>query len=1780
MRKTLNVLTAFILVFSIFVSTASAAGTTTTDTTSAGTATTDTTSTGTATTTDTTSTGTATTADTTSAGTATTTDTSTTPVDNSTSSTTTSTTSSQFTPSGSTSSTTTTGAQTPSASTPTQSVPSVPSATTQGVTTTTTATETKPVDDGSNLVDKNGIHVSVGYSEDEGAVGYIPNFTLVLRNKDGKIFGTMLGSKANYDSGKKSYELAFNVPDGYKSGDEFQLYLKQADSIIKSLNVKMSHFDGENYVTETAKMTPNTFYSFKISVVDVDSADGSATEKELSPSSLVPIESTLVTDNTKVGFYLVDKVGNPLANRSLKVKLDENKGILSLKTNSIGVAWVGTSSLTDMFRIYLDDLKVQGTDGNILDMTLPVWLVAGTSSQTSAITYVIATDGLVENTDAESTSLAINQKLQGNTDLSNNWAEYNLTFTSSNGEKMDFSLSSDSKAISGLSNGTYSVTATSKHANVSIPSTVTISNGKGSLNVTLSSKYTLRVDKNNKAYNFTVINADKTYKGSTQQDFAVAPGESYMVKDNESGEVYSVAIDEQSPLTRLVLGQGVVFGGDSTAPHTGDIILILLALLALALVGSGVSYYLYKKRKNSGLKLTVVSILALTLLGSQITPISVKADGVTIIPGSPSSVSSGSQSPSGVIQTSETVSVLQIGVIPTKASGAKNLLTKDSSYSDFEDSYKFNPKYAAGFFYMAPNASTEAIFKQPNTAVVSYSGGTTYLQYGDVHPLFKGSGARPYAGSKAELNKRLLPSAENAINSGNAFESFVGNAIMYMGGNPNGRELWAGKKSSSSHAIGSILDPSYKKWLDSRSPKPTWYKNGDVDTGLILDGYIAKLKSIGQTAYANDLASKLASASKEDYVIFTQIMPSFYASGTSGANRAHAFLTMHDAADWYLYGMKGSRNGRVDAVSPSYEAKIVHNLTWNGARLSDGRFDSGFAKITPSSTFAFNARETTGTAMKPKSSKVGTRSNGGTDSASLNDNPFLGWGFIPWTGGFFAKLPTIEASYEVTVVDGNGNPTGEKVTREVPSWGSNSYRSLLYLSANDTIKFSTEPFVQNGKLYTIKTGVNAPISIVDKLDGENLLKIDGKNRTGAVPVPNPFYNGDTAVEFGFDIPKIRDLHVHLGGDPVPSSAGVKDKWADPNKFSDAKVTIYLKATVESVAVITKGQAKGTAPQWSLSQYSPEITGGNPATSLFYAVNLNNAVYTAYVNRILNPYKYLTFFFDSKMSDGMSSWAKTKAVSLSGSYKEVGKVDLVVPFKLSGSILAIKSSTVDNIKLASWKNNQSILGGAITSAVKGSVGSYTSKVEQGALTYTPISPVNKFVASVAKVKCYEDSSKSKQLEYWNPINNKYANGSGGSNGWANTKCGTGNTYTDIDFTDVLHLDLYTAVAPAIYGYGMTFYRYIPSEGHAPTTYEKAKDSQNGSYTETLQSSQTLKVNPEVAMSYDDEAGRKSVVFTAGDRLRSIKPLNVNSANFVNVAIKPTDMGMSTATDTKAKALASSLGSTGKPVIYKGSAITSNFEVNGNLELKTFALDIANQGLKNAWGNNAYSTDVVNADFLKRYATWNNNTNKWEVTFNSNSKLKINGVAYGGVNSNLKATQKSTSIVEHKLVVRGGKLVSVDGNSNLNSLPTALKDAIAKMKISGNGEIFNNFERGTGSALTDATVANLMSAVRGVGVSVGNGWYNEDTTTLVVREYTNVFTLPQVVAVDKVPMQIPGLEEPINKALYFSKGYTAGNVLKLTVADAFMEYDSSLPKPFGGLSNKSYIVPNVSVMDSYQ
>ena len=348
--------------------------------------------------------------------------------------------------------------------------------------------------------------------------------------------------------------------------------------------------------------------------------------------------------------------------------------------------------------------------------------------------------------------------------------------------------------------------------------------------------------------------------------------------------------------------------------------------------------------------------------------------------------------------------------------------------------------------------------------------------------------------------------------------------------------------------------------------------------------------------------------------------------------------------------------------------------------------------------------------------------------------------------------------------------------------------------------------------------------------------------------------------------------------------------------------------------------------------------------------------------------------------------------------------------------------------------------------------------------------------------------------------------------------------------------------------------------------------------------------------------------------------------------------------------------GKQVLYKGGPVNTTFQMyrdsgadkKGILTVKTFALDIKTNSngvnVKNEWGNSGYDSKQSHTSLLNAI----DNTGRANVSekllvdspignsydrvvdytgaIKSLTSDKYNRVKYkaGSVGGSLE-DNGTVTVFEHELVVRGGQVIGVylmnrsSGNQTITSISdlknrdVALYNALLNMNLYNEGNdksqtVLSTFEHKTGDTLTEPKYAEDLQKARqsvdtknGINLSTpdnakvfeNEGWYSEDTTVLVVKEYVTNYEVPSISLSDKLSMSVKGLDTPIDKNQFFSvlgKGYT------------YLKYDLPLtvPNPKGGNFNTNsyfettslpndgldsfgyqgvdYLVPNVSISDT--
>ena len=438
--------------------------------------------------------------------------------------------------------------------------------------------------------------------------------------------------------------------------------------------------------------------------------------------------------------------------------------------------------------------------------------------------------------------------------------------------------------------------------------------------------------------------------------------------------------------------------------------------------------------------------------------------------------------------------------------------------------------------------------------------------------------------------------------------------------------------------------------------------------------------------------------------------------------------------------------------------------------------------------------------------------------------------------------------------------------------------------------------------------------------------------------------------------------------------------------------------------------------------------------------------------------------------------------------------------------------------------------------------------------------------------------------------------------------------------------------------ISFARYNQVASRPAFTIGSNVVNNNGYTAIKYQQDKALNIYPEYGMLFDNDSNQESIKWMVSDQARLVKPVVYQTLEH-KVYVEPSSTG-TIATDTRAKQKANAIGESGKPVLYKGAPVNSTFKVYrdnaknkvGMLTVKTFALDIDTSKVSyDDWGNsfyngvtlNAHKSLVENIDNLGK-ATVSENlivsnlpngaTNYIGGTKTSQSN-KYEKVKYNNSNT---VENKTVSVLTHKLIVRGGQVIGVELQDR-NNLSYS-KKTIAQLKNSGdplyealvNMNLYNEsndksqtvlstFEHKAGDTLNEGAYATLLAQTRqsvdGIAtpdnakVTEGSGWYSEDSTVLVVKEYITNYNVPSIAVSDKLSLTINGLNSPTNKNDFFSqmgKGHLylrydlnistgAGNAnpyFEFTTLNGYKGQNDNT----WGKQGCTYLVPNVSVADT--
>ncbi len=659
-----------------------------------------------------------------------------------------------------------------------------------------------------------------------------------------------------------------------------------------------------------------------------------------------------------------------------------------------------------------------------------------------------------------------------------------------------------------------------------------------------------------------------------------------------------------------------------------------------------------------------------------------------------------------------------------------------------------------------------------------------------------------------------------------------------------------------------------------------------------------------------------------------------------------------------------------------------------------------------------------------------------------------------------------------------------------------------------------------------------------------------------------------------------------------SSLGMVNLAADENLYTEWKKNVLISTPVADESLRVE--------QWRLSKYKHNIGYSSQA---YMGLNLKadngHATSTlspsgAYQYNLIQPNGAYTDNGYNPSNQYYNDWLHTRAIT-QGSYR-VTHDNPSAFVDVSGTLNLIKGTKTFGIKAASWLTD---------SGTKSGLSLHNIETANTPNNYSGNSTIQKSDLLKYGIENARDYTHRYGVRYHWTCHHKY---------YSHDVC---DCYTLPETRNKKSSKI--TYLTADYNINSTFDRYIaqPSSVLEISPYFT---NDNGKTTVTYQLPTELKIYPEVAMLFDNDKGDTSVKWVIGEQARTIKPVTYHTLQF-KLFVNENSNASSFATDSRALTARNKVGEPNKQVAYKGTSINTTFGIqrsetnkgqSGLLTVKTFALDVTTNkngvNVKNAWGLNGYNTKTLHTNFIGKW-------NGYDGTASERLEVSTPQIVQGGTktqNVSLKPISYSGSTTvefTHELIIRGGQLIGVrlqDRDtktyslvkiSDLQSKDAGLYEALVNMKLIGSKEntVLKGFEHQTGVQLTEQKYIDMVSAAKQLldGITTNNlqlnkGWYSEDTTVLVIREYVSNYNVPSISFSDKLSLQIAGLNTPIDKSQFFStlgKGHTVINYnfksdsigYGLANTNVYFEHNSRLGSAFGK-QKVDYLVANVSITDT--
>ena len=320
---------------------------------------------------------------------------------------------------------------------------------------------------------------------------------------------------------------------------------------------------------------------------------------------------------------------------------------------------------------------------------------------------------------------------------------------------------------------------------------------------------------------------------------------------------------------------------------------------------------------------------------------------------------------------------------------------------------------------------------------------------------------------------------------------------------------------------------------------------------------------------------------------------------------------------------------------------------------------------------------------------------------------------------------------------------------------------------------------------------------------------------------------------------------------------------------------------------------------------------------------------------------------------------------------------------------------------------------------------------------------------------------------------------------------------------------------------------------------------------------LGVYPEVKMWAEEDKTKTgsdtttySSVMTVGSKMRYIPAMTYTTAKFGDLEAKVDVIGNAVAYDTRAKKLATSLGTADTQVLYSGTSINGSSTVKASGTVQSYVFSFQGNGVeggtlngvdvRTAWGNAGYrasdaasaSMDVLLKNYVvdqKNYLGIYNGSHDIQNSYKESTVTSSGGIGTLSADS----TSLSRDVIYYQVKIKGGRVTEVEVKAYADENHDPL--SLIKFSVSGTNITYVNNSRIAFNALTFGTGNETKTNIARAYLADRNGgsWSWKNVTT-VAADVKNVLT----------HMKLIGTNTIIEKAFEWGTGVTLPDGLTST------------------------------------